>query len=56
METLKLILKGYINGDYSLNQMIDIVNETMEYRGYLLNNGKRELKAIFNNKLIIESI
>lgn len=52
MKTLELILRGYINGEYGLKEMIDIVNEAMEYRGYKAANGKRTLKAICFGELI----
>ena len=52
MKTLELILKGYCNGEYSLNEMQSIVNEAMEYRGYKMANGKRYLKAICFGELI----
>ena len=56
MKTLKLILKGYCNGEYSLNEMQSIVNESMEYIGYKMINGKRYLKAICFGELIEVSI
>lgn len=56
MKTLELILKGYKNGEYTLNKMIVIVNETMEYRGYKMAYGKRYLKAIYLDKLIEVSL
>ena len=52
MKTLELILKGYGNGEYSLNEMQAIVNETMQFCGYKLANGKRYLKAIVSGELI----
>lgn len=52
MKTLELILEGYINGQYSLNEMKDIINETMQYRGYKSCYGKRSLSALVGSELI----
>lgn len=52
MEKLNLILKGYCDGKYSLNEMQLIVNKTMVYSGYKIQNGKRYLKAIVSGELI----
>lgn len=56
MKTLELILKGYCNGEYTLNEMQVIVNETMQYCGYKMAYGKRYLKAIISGELIEVSI
>ena len=56
MKTLELILRGYINGEYGMNEMAEIVNEAMEYRGYKMANGKRYLKAICFGELIEVSL
>lgn len=56
MKTLELILKGYCNGEYSLNEMQAIVNETMQYCGYKMAYGKYYLKAIISGELIEVSI
>ena len=56
MKTLELILRGYINGEFGMKEMIKIVNKTMKYRGYKMVNGKRYLKAICFGKLIEVSL
>jgi hypothetical protein len=56
MKTLELILKGYCNGEYSLNEMQRIVNETMQFCGYKMEYGKRYLKAIISGQLIEVSL
>lgn len=52
MKTLQLILRAYHRGEISLNEMQDIVNETMEYRGFKMSYGSYSLKAIFHGELI----
>jgi hypothetical protein len=56
MKTLTQILKGYCNGDYSLNEMREMVNETMVYRGYALMGGKRYLRAMVNGEFVEVSV
>ncbi len=52
MKTLKLILQGYVNGEYGMLEMADIVDETMKYAGYKIENGKRYLQAFYKGKFI----
>lgn len=51
-EKLQAILNQYNEGQITLFEMQDEVNELGIYMGYKMQNGKRFLKAFINHELI----